>query len=702
MRVNLTIEMLSDFHLGSGFGLAKSIDDRFVKDENGQPYLPGSTVKAIIRDAVERLLALEPLLGVEICSGKLRETSKIGLGKKGRDLEYLCGVRPLQVETNPSKFKPIDWRCPMCRVFGTPYTPGSFAFGSAFLPAKDDQNNTYLQSRLSKKTKSTDAFVRASTPTSLVTTYNRIDRLTGRAEDEKLFSFELAANKTIFEASITELHFPGDSQARLQNWLLLAAGCAYVEELGKRRRRGLGRCHFQFDITSQLKTSLGLSQQENLLDKLEVLTEKIEETSYAPLNLTPNDQTYAKRYVVVARTEEPIIIAQRVEAGNNIATLRYLSGTSLRGALANAFLRRHGTHNLEGLQGTLAATEFAAIFGSENIGFSNLLPAHFDPTTGDVLPAIVAPRSTFTCKLHSGTYKEYPPKPNEAHGVTDFLNREVGEKCNVCSSRLESFSGFLRADNGEWLDAQQVEPATEVSMHNALNDRLARTEENNLFSYEVLKRGQYFAGVVEDIGSGNDLTKLLTGLNLNIAEPLLLRLGRATRRGQGEVSLRFIPIEYNPENELPALLVETPLVKRFPLQGSDILTLYLASDCILQDDYLNYCGYISTHLLEARLGLLPGTLEETTDGLPGRFCSTRVVEGWNAAHGLPRETDLAIEVGSVFRYKLMRNDNETRAQLQVALKRLESIGLGQRRDEGFGWVVFNHPIHQKLEQLDIK
>lgn len=43
--------MFSEWHIGSGLGAGAEIDAQMLKDENGIPYIPGKTIKGLIKEA---------------------------------------------------------------------------------------------------------------------------------------------------------------------------------------------------------------------------------------------------------------------------------------------------------------------------------------------------------------------------------------------------------------------------------------------------------------------------------------------------------------------------------------------------------------------------------------------------------------------------------------------------------------------------
>ncbi len=51
MNLKYRIKLLSDWHCGSGLDSGSEADLLVIKDENGMPYIPGKTIKGLLRDA---------------------------------------------------------------------------------------------------------------------------------------------------------------------------------------------------------------------------------------------------------------------------------------------------------------------------------------------------------------------------------------------------------------------------------------------------------------------------------------------------------------------------------------------------------------------------------------------------------------------------------------------------------------------------
>lgn len=55
-NIKYTIEFYSQWHCGSGLSAGADVDALVVKDRNEMPYVPGKTIKGLVREAVENLM----------------------------------------------------------------------------------------------------------------------------------------------------------------------------------------------------------------------------------------------------------------------------------------------------------------------------------------------------------------------------------------------------------------------------------------------------------------------------------------------------------------------------------------------------------------------------------------------------------------------------------------------------------------------
>lgn len=53
--IKYTIEFYSDWHCGSGLSAGADLDMLVIKDKNQLPFIPGKTIKGLVREAIEEL-----------------------------------------------------------------------------------------------------------------------------------------------------------------------------------------------------------------------------------------------------------------------------------------------------------------------------------------------------------------------------------------------------------------------------------------------------------------------------------------------------------------------------------------------------------------------------------------------------------------------------------------------------------------------
>lgn len=57
-NINYTIRFYSDWHCGSGLAAGADVDALVVKDRDGLPYVPGKTIKGLVREALDTLVQI--------------------------------------------------------------------------------------------------------------------------------------------------------------------------------------------------------------------------------------------------------------------------------------------------------------------------------------------------------------------------------------------------------------------------------------------------------------------------------------------------------------------------------------------------------------------------------------------------------------------------------------------------------------------
>jgi len=407
-----------------------------------------------------------------------------------------------------------------------------------------------------------------------------------------------------------------------------------------------------------------------------------------------------KRYAMTAILESPLVVrkerhSQRSEGVDS------LSGTLLRGALAQVYLQQHGS----------ADPTFAELFVDEDM-------ARYGPLDPDKQ---VVPLTAASCKREPGFRAE------GKHGLADQLwlriarrlcGRELSatvldrsRRCSRCHQDLKGFSGFYRHDLNKGYFTPKKSWRREPVAHVGI-DRSTHTAAESIFYHlpalEPTTKDANLHGILEAEDT------VVVGLrNLLHVENEIIRIGHARTRGYGKVRLKIGETLAEDSNDharwedwsrqLTAFLTHSALGLTLE-EDTFLFSLTLPTGAILLDSVLRYTLDLAG--MESWLAPLPKpdasrpVLEHAGVSVFGGrlWCVAAVtrherLRGWNAAHGLPRQDEWAVTRGSVYAY-LFQGDTTSRKNLQNNLTRLQQNGVGARRIEGFGRVLVSDDFHR--------
>lgn len=374
-----------------------------------------------------------------------------------------------------------------------------------------------------------------------------------------------------------------------------------------------------------------------------------------------------KEIRIVTKAVSPIIINEDRQSSNAVS-LDYIPGSTLRGALAAAYLRN----------GSASDQAFKSLFLS-NFAIPNLFPASSAEDTPQVIPA-----SVYSCKRHPGFIKSGGAVREAVHGVHDMLALQAASRLSdkmaastqwecSCRQELKPFSGLW---NGN-LDSPAIFKASKSYNRFTGIDRLTRTVAQSIFytsqsiddfqCSESVDQPQYFSGTTRISKEG---LKILQELS---TEPLFVGADRT--RGFGELELSIQDYESSKPD-----YVEWNRAFRVKLgeQAGDgfYFSVMLESHAILVDRFLRAVADLDLCIPDCK------QVMRITKGV--------AIRGWNAAWGLPKQDDTGIRMGSIFLFRYTGNQIETLVE-QLEQIRIEGIGL--RREEGFGMVQIDNKLH---------
>jgi len=202
-RTELTIRTLSDWHIGAGHGIPGGPDAVVRRDDDGLPYVPGTTLTGLLRDAC---LTVAVALDDGVDGGVWQRWHRV--------------------------------------IFGESGTAGRPAAGRRLAPAAVVVGTARLPERLRAVVGADEALVAACVT---LRAGVRIDEETGRAQDKMLRFVELARGGLPLRAELTVAADPAEllDEARTAVTALVVLGAAWCDRMGGDRRRGPGEVRLE-------------------------------------------------------------------------------------------------------------------------------------------------------------------------------------------------------------------------------------------------------------------------------------------------------------------------------------------------------------------------------------------------------------------------------------------------------------------------
>lgn len=394
---------------------------------------------------------------------------------------------------------------------------------------------------------------------------------------------------------------------------------------------------------------------------------------------------------LIIRTRSPLVLRASRAALQFAPGLRYIPGTTLRGALAMRYLHSHPPDR-----------DFAALFLEEQVYFTDLYPVPgADSNTGSLRSETAGPlpATARACKRYGASHLD---------SLTDSLlrlellriAREKGmrlrsneewkawEKCPTCHEKGVANDRDRLTGTYVGLEGfKKIDTPLRLITGTSINRATGTVEESQLFSFDALEEGQYFQGRLRL--QDDTAETLLPKLTELAPVRSTLRLGMGKSRGFGRVEV----VRWREWHE-----VERPLEVRWTQFNTatqrlwqhfgvgkpegEFFSLTLRSGLIWRDGLLRPQTSMPT---ATELGL-PPSVESCCCVL-----NTTTVQGWNAALGLPKADTPALGPGSVLLYRL--TDPAQKEATLTRLKAIEREGLGERQAEGFGRLHPCDPFH---------
>lgn len=246
-RVELLYNLIftTPFHFGTGLRVGL-IDRTVVRDSSGYLYVPGSTIKGVLREECERLSRLYEVLDEEMYK----------FIASPHDTESAMRARQAALTM-------------ITRIFGSQNFPGRLFFDNAHQTREElAQYDSRERHRLIK-----GKYNAAQTD---LATQVRLDRPTRTAARGALYTSEFGIKNLIFEGAITGwlecTPIDGIEKGPTYSLLLLLAGMHLLTQIGGNKSTGKGQCRCEITALKCGKDTYEKETWQGWFNHLEALS----------------------------------------------------------------------------------------------------------------------------------------------------------------------------------------------------------------------------------------------------------------------------------------------------------------------------------------------------------------------------------------------------------------------------------------------
>ncbi len=355
------------------------------------------------------------------------------------------------------------------------------------------------------------------------------------------------------------------------------------------------------------------------------------------------------------------------KTGSNVEeSLDYLPGSSLRGGLAQAWIKTNGLNET-----------FKNIFTSGKVHYCNLYKDGSKPI----------PLSAVSCKYASGFKEDMNQIDEVRHGVADILLSLIKadddefpleyQKCVECKEPMKKYRGYY--ENRDYYKITNV--SKRLIYHSSISGVTETSVDGGLYSNEVIEKGQVFKSVILifDDAIKDEIYNF-------IKNQKTLFLGSDISRGLGHFRIISLSPPENNQNDISELKERiNDFNKKLDLKDGKIyFSITLQSDAIIKDCFMRFKTIIQTDDIGVKDSNAVLCISEN-----------RIISGWNSLLKMPKEDSVAITKGSVFVFCIDDLDTE---KLDI-LYQLENKGIGKRKEEGFGRLTVCDPFHYEGSEI---
>lgn len=352
-----------------------------------------------------------------------------------------------------------------------------------------------------------------------------------------------------------------------------------------------------------------------------------------------------KAITFLLHTQQPVLATSLQGDPNSDVSHAYIPGSTIRGMLISRYLRQHDLKDLDLLDEKIRRLFFdgqtrylnAYLFDREKKQRTLPVPLCLYKQKGEDLPS----------------------------NIYNFIQLALSERPDS-PKRLDE--KFCIVDEYGYISLYKE--SRRINIHNQRNRKKGRGTDSNgaVFRYDAIDAGQVFQSVIlcdyeEDASQIQSLLK-----PTNEEKIINAWLGGSQSAGYGHVTVELLDEENCTE-------IKIDWEER--IQHQKYLTVALLSDMIIRDNW----GQQTTDSQQL-VKLISESLGTELKHLD-TYASSLNVGGFNRKWGLPLPQVPALAAGSVFVFQRPQElDLDT-------IRDLEARGIGERRVDGFGRVVFN-------------
>ena len=482
--------------------------------------------------------------------------------------------------------------------------------------------------------------------------FTEINDSTGIAKEKSLRAIEFATKGLIFDGSLSFIVLEDAYYEDIK--LLFIAALKNIKKIGSNRRRGFGLVHIK-------------QIEEIVINEKDV--EQLDATSLNNMN----------EIALVLELQDNTTISGSGQKGNLLESLDYFNGYTILGMLRAVMkLKNEYLDFLD--DGQVSASYFYPLPDSANF-------------TDNTYPLIMPVPQTLRKKKDVSSPKEqklphWVYKDNTQNSLVSIVSKDLfsssinpnrGNTKNVTQDKSFSEGYIYIKDINNTPDAVvnnsvYYKVRKNLIMRNQINPGTQTTGENGIIVEEQVAKGTQYLGKLT-FKDNNKLQQFCDFFKLWLRSGLALHGGRGSKPsglalhgGRGSKPIKIISFFFPDKKEHD--------LRNF---NNDYYTITCLTDVILRDGKGEYRPTITEEDLKELFG-------NPSLRLVSFLHSNNVIQSFSGTSGLKRFSERAITKGSCYLFTCTED-------ILGKSKEIERNGIGYKRNEGFGRILINNPIH---------